>query len=368
MKILHTEASNGWGGQEMRILSETLELRKKGYEIIWAIEPGGELLEIAKKHHILAYQVPFQWLKAPYTIFLLIWIMMKHKIDIVNTHSSLDAWLAGLAAKIMGKKVIRTRHLSNVIKTGLNSVILYKWLADFVVTTCKETERTILEQAKLPSGKCRSIPTGVNPLQCKVSQEEAESFREKYGIAPDDVLVGTLCILRSWKGIEDLLKAAKILKQEKKLRWIIVGDGPIKDRLEKKAEELDVLDKVSFIGFISPPYQALLAMDIFMLLSTRSEGISQAMLQAAFLGKPLVATPTGGLKEVCLHEYNGLQVSPFNADEVAMAVQQLAQNKELRDRLGHNAKQLVEDKFLLSKTIDDMEQIYDVLAKKVDVR
>ena len=102
---------------------------------------------------------------------------------------------------------------------------------------------------------------------------------------------------------------------------------------------------------------AISALDVFTLLSTAHEGVSQASLQAAYLQKPLIATPTGGLKEVCIDKLTGIQVPVFSPDRVSEAILKLFSSKELRETYANNAKKLAK-RFSYEKMIDQMEKVY----------
>src|ERR1700733_8442991 len=147
MRLLHTESSRGWGGQEIRILREAEGMRARGHEVILAVNSGGGLIPRAREAGFIVYELPFKRFSALKTIYALVRICKAHNIDLINTHSSLDAWLGGIAARIANKKIIRTRHLSTAIRKGLNSRLLYKSLADFVVTTSSPILQTIGKQA-----------------------------------------------------------------------------------------------------------------------------------------------------------------------------------------------------------------------------
>lgn len=354
MNILHLEASAGWGGQEIRILREAEGMRERGHTIILAVTKNGGLVSRAQAAGFTVYEVNFKRPSWPITLFRLLFIMRKHKIDIVNTHSSLDSWIGGIAGRLSQRLIVRTRHLSTAIKPGFNSRFLYGKLADFIVTTCSSILPMIAKQSGKPLELCRSIATGVDPKQ--IDPGEPETFRRQWNIAPDDFLVGTACFMRSWKGIDDLLKAADILRGYPKLKWIIIGGGHAA-RHHKFAAELK-LENVIFTGHLDHPFPAIAALDLFALLSTAHEGVSQAILQAAYLGKPLLSTRTGGLAEVCIDGQTGFNVSPFSPKEVADAVMKLKENNSLRNRFGKNAKQLVLDQFTLTHTLDQMEDVY----------
>lgn len=363
MRILHTESSHGWGGQEIRILREAEGMRKRGHEVILAVHSGGGLVPRAREAGFVVYELSFTKTSALKTIFTLVHLCKVHQIDVVNTHSSLDAWIGGIAARIAKKKIIRTRHLSTPIRKGINSYLLYRGLADFVVTTSSPPLLAISKQAKLKSFQLQCIPTGVDPSLLKVDPLKAAEFRASMGVGPSDILVGTVCFVRSWKGILDLLMAAVLLKNRKEIKWVIVGGGHVDD-YRSKIPELGLEGVVSFTGHLESPYAAIRAMDIFTLLSTAHEGVSQASLQAAFLERPLITTTVGGLPEVCLEGKTGLIVPPFSPEAVAQAVTQLVDHPVLRTQLGSQAKQLVESKFTMQHTLDAMEEIY----AKIDSR
>ncbi len=360
MRILHTESSRGWGGQEIRILREAEGMRQRGHEVIFAVNMGGALIQRARDAGFLVYELRFTKVSAVKTIYALTQICKAHQVDIINTHSSLDAWLGGIAARIAKKKIIRTRHLSTPIRKGLNSRLLYHRLADFIVTTSSAILPTIGKQAKLPSIRLQCIPTGIDPQVLKADPLKAAEFRASLGVGASDILVGTMCVVRSWKGILDFLKAAQLLKDRKEIKWVIVGGGHIDD-YRANIPQMGLEGIVTFTGHLEAPYSAIRAMDVFALLSTGNEGVSQATLQAAYLGRPLVTTTVGGLPEVCLNEQTGLIVPPFSPDSVAKAVARLVDHPHLRTQFGSQAKQLVEKQFTLTHTLDAMEKVYELL-------
>ena len=360
MIILHLEASAGWGGQEIRILREAEGMRKRGHTVILAVTKGGKLVKHGREAGFIVYQLNFRrpaWLAC---LLRLVWIIAKHRVDLINTHSSLDSWIGGIAGRFTRRLIVRTRHLSTPIKPGFNSRFLYGTLADFVVTTCSSILPMIANQSGKEYSKCRSIATGVDPRKIEVLPGDAARFREKMGILPEDFLVGTACFMRSWKGVDDLLKAADLLREVPRLKWVVIGGGHA-ERHIRFAEELK-LKNVLFTGHLESPFAALAALDVFTLLSTAHEGVSQAILQAAYLGKPLLSTQTGGLAEVCIDQQTGFNVPPFSPNEVAAAVIRLKENGDLREQFGKRARLLVLNKFTLDHTLDQMEGVYQLLG------
>lgn len=357
MKILHTESSSGWGGQEIRILREAEGMRKRGHEIFFAVQTKGSLIERAREKGFVVYEIPFQKKKIFTTLPSLVEIIKNEKIDIVNTHSSLDSWLGGIAGKIARKKVIRTRHLSTPIRKGLNSYLLYNLLANQVATTSSAIIPTLLSQARLPAHRIRCVPTGIEPKEIHFDSKKTQEFRDSLQLKPSDILIGCTCFVRSWKGIEDFLQAALLLKEHTSLKWVVIGGGYWEKYLPL-VSKLGLEGIVTFTGHLEDPFSAMNALDIFVLLSTAHEGISQASLQAAYLGKPLITTSVGGLPEVCIHQQTGWLVPPHSPSHVAEAVLSLSLNQEMREQLGQSAQELVLKKFLFHQTLDAMEGLY----------
>lgn len=367
MRILHLESSPGWGGQEIRSYKEAEGLRKRGYNIFFAIEKNGGLVNRLKEAGFKVYEIRFKKIFWPLTIFQLIWIIIKNKIEIVNTHSSNDSWLGGVAARITRRKIIRTRHLSTPIRPGINSYLLYNFFSDFVITTCQSIVETICSQSRKGKNLCLSIPTGVDIDNIVYDEKKTKAFREQLGILETDFLVGTACFMRSWKGIDDFLEAANLLRHEKSIKWMIIGGGHA-EKYIKKAKDLYLEEKVFFTGHLETPFTALASLNVFTLLSTAHEGVSQASLQAGFLKKPIIGTTTGGIKEICIDNRTGILVPVFSPDKVKEAVLTLKNNPERCKDMGERARELVLSKFTYSCMLDSLEKVYSLLLGKKYVR
>lgn len=360
--ILHLESSLGWGGQEIRTLKEAIGLKKRGYNVFFATNKNANLAKRAKKAgfevFIINYKKAF-WIK---TFFSLINIIKKNKIDLIISHSSEDAWIGGGVAKFLKIPILRMRHLSTKVKKGLNSKILYNYLADFIICTCQDAALKIAKQSGKNEKFCISIPTGVEE-NIFVDHQKVKIFKKEYNLS-NYFLVGTMCFMRSWKGVDDFLYAADLLKNDKDIKFIIIGKGH-DEKYKNLAKKLN-LQNVIFTGHLEDPFSVLFSLDIFLLLSTAHEGVSQASLQAAFLEKPLITTSVGGLKEICIDGKSGFIVNPFSPKEVVEKILLLKKDREKRLLFGKNAKKIVLKKFTFEKMLDQIERAYQTLQKNKD--
>lgn len=356
MKVLHTEASIGWGGQEMRTLKESIGMREKGHGIILAVQKKGGLVKQAQKEGFKVYELQFSKKRAFLLIPEIVSILRREKIDLVNTHSSIDGWLAGIAARLCSVPVIRTRHLSTKIKPGWNSYFLYNKLADYVMTTCAEIVPMIQTQAKMKPEKVLSVPTGINVQSILEKKDNSHSFRKSMNLSDKDFVIGMVCFMRSWKGVDDFIDAARLSKDIPHLKWVIIGGGH-QEKYIQRAKELR-LDNLLFTGHLEDPFPAISAIDVFCLLSTAHEGVSQASLQAALFEKPLITTSTGGLKEVCIDKKTGIRVPNYSPKKVLEAALYLQKNSDEAKQMGQRAKSLVEENFSYENMLERVSEIY----------
>ena len=133
--ILHTEWSSGWGGQEMRIVAEAAAFRDRGYSMTMACQPDSQIFRRAQEAGIPVIAFPMKKGLRISTVLRARRLLREHAFDIVHTHSSVDGWNFGLAARLAGVPVVRSRHLSTPIRQSWSSSLVYMKLADRVITS-----------------------------------------------------------------------------------------------------------------------------------------------------------------------------------------------------------------------------------------
>ena len=350
MRLIHTEASLGWGGQEMRILREAVAMREKGHQIFFITANQAQLAKKAREKNFKVYTIPFKRHYLPLTVFMLAAIYLYTRADLINTHSSWDSWVGGLTARALFRKVIRTRHLSTRLRNDFQTKFLYTKIPNGIATTCEEVAKTLRTNFNLTSDFCRSIPTGVDTSHLLPTPRSLTS-QPKF-------IIGTACIFRSWKGLTTLLKAFSLMEEKSDIILFFIGDGPMRPILQKEVIDLRLKDKVYFTGFLDNPLPAIATLDVFCLLSTAHEGVSQALLQAAHLGKPLITTPISGSQEVCLNGKTGFVVPYDDPYTTKDALLYLKNDPALREKLGLAAKSHVQSKFTWEHTVNDMEKMF----------
>ena len=299
IRVLHTEWSNGWGGQEIRIINEMIAVREEGVDVFLACRDDSVIKKKALENNIKVFTLPFRGNVDFKTLFGLNKIIKAYSIDIVNTHSGKDTWVGGLAAKLAGIKFIRTRHLSNRISPARTNFI--NELADYIFTTGESVRDDMIKYNRIQSHKIQSIPTGIDSSIFNPDKYDIAECRKQFNLRDDDIVIGILAVLRQFKRHDLFLHMAKaIIKKysNKKFVFIIAGDGPQKNSIKKIINDLNLTPHVKFLGHVNNVSEFLSALDILVLSSDSKEGVPQSVIQGLFMNKPVVATNSGSTKDL----------------------------------------------------------------------
>ncbi len=356
MNIVHTEASCGWGGQEIRILEESRGLIERGHAV-WVLCPAeSRIYEEGPKRGVPTIALPIGRKNLKGLLALRRWLK-QNPVDVINTHSSTDSWLAALACQTLRSPppIIRTRHISSPIPNNWASRWLYTKAVRHVVTTGEALRQQVIEQTGADPARVTSVPTGIDPERFKPGNKQ--DARRMLGLDPDSHYIGIVATLRSWKGHLYLLEAFAQLNAPG-WKLLIVGDGPYRNVLDKKAEDLELNGKVIFAGQQRNPEDWMQAMDLFVLPSYANEGVPQAILQAMFTGLPIVTTPVGAILEAVRDGESGLVVQPKDAVALATAVSRLTMKADLATHLGATARTIAVKRFSREALLDSMEKIF----------
>lgn len=355
LRIVHTESSLGWGGQEMRILAEAQGMIRRGHAVMLLCAPGARIHAEAPNWGVPAVALPIEKKRWRGLRALMDWFR-ANACDVVCTHSSTDSWLAALALFALGRpsRLVRMRHISAPVPRGPLSRWLYMRAAERVVTTGEALRRALVETNGFDGKRIESVPTGVDAGRFRPGERKAS--RARFGLPQDRMLVGIVATLRSWKGHLYLIDAMTQLPESVEL--VIVGDGPMRGVLEEKIASLPLRGRVRMQGEQADVLPWLRALDIFALPSYANEGVPQALIQAMLVELPCVTTAVGGIPELAEHERTALLVPPRDPRALAAALERLSGNEGLRRELGEAARKHCVEGYSYSRMLERMETIY----------
>ena len=357
-RIAHSEASLGWGGQEHRILAEINGFRRRGSDV-WLIAPSNsELFQRAEKAGVpvLAQRFDQRYL-LPFHALRLAWWLHRHRIEIVNPHSSRDGWLLTIGARIARVPlIIRSRHFDVPIPNKSISRLMYKEWSHHIITTSPKITNTLVTTFDLPLDEVSTIPTGVD-LQ-RFGPVGARATLPLPALPLGTPIVGMITVIRFAKGIHVLAEATKILREQGlRIHCVIVGDGPARAFVEEHIIKFGVQDQFTLTGHREDVPEIMRALDIVAIPSFH-EAIPQSGLQALASGVPVVATNVGGIPSIVRHGETGRLIPPQDALALASAIRETLEQKSQTQTMCQAGQQFIRSQHSLENMLDRLNAIY----------
>ncbi len=352
MRVLHTEWSDGWGGQEIRVVSEMTGLSARGHDLTLVTRRQCKLARPASEGGIRVQYLPFQRAFDFKSIVRLSQSLRRERVQVVNTHSGVDSWVGSLAARLAGTPVlVRTRHVNIPVKRHLLNFV--HALPDCIIT-CGEAIRENLVRSGFSPDRIANIPTGVD-LEKLAPRRDRDAVRASLGVPPGAFIILMVGILRRVKSHETAFAAIQqVRKIVPDVRLLLAGDGPLDGHLRKAAAEMGLQAAVQFLGFRDDVADLLLAADLFLLTST-SEGVPQSVAQALALGRPVVASNVGGVPELIQHQRTGLLFPAGDAAAAAALIRRVMADPSEARKLGETGQAHVRASFSRDAMVGKVE-------------
>jgi glycosyltransferase involved in cell wall biosynthesis len=372
------------GGAERQALKLARKLQENGVSVtvvagLWEWgQPGREVMHGIPVHrHFTAWGMfnikGFRRFGQYFYLLSLFLYLIHHRndYDLIHCHSA----QFGASVVILAGQLLHKRILVRVMASGAfgdiqrlreeRSIWGTGWMlsklkgADCVVALNRQVVDELIEIGVTPERIAR-IPNGVEIEQIG-RKANYELWRE--------VTVIFVGRLHPQKGVDILLSAFKQVQEElPQFSWCLrlVGEGELRNGLEAMAHQLAVDRAVEFLGQVDDPFLLLGQSDIFVLPS-RSEGMSNALLEAMAHGLPCIVTDVAGNNEVIRHNENGMVVQPEDDDSLAAAIVSLAMDHDLRERLGQEAFRTVQEGYSLDSAANQYIALYaDLLGSGTD--
>jgi glycosyltransferase involved in cell wall biosynthesis len=359
--ILHTESSQGWGGQERRTIRELTSLSRERFRPLLACRPGSKIGEKALARGLEVEYVNIRGNFDPIAVVHFMKLYRRCSVDIVHTHSTADSWSASTAGKLSPRRpvVVRTRHLS----CSFNNRMIYNFMADQVITVGESTRQYMIQEKGIDEHRVLTIPTGVDLAEFD-PERIRENLRAELGIDPDAPVLGTIAVLRNLKGHRYLLAGTQeIVRSCPRAKLLLVGEGPQEKNLRRLIAEYGISSAVIMPGFREDIPRVLNTLDVFVFPSLQ-EALGTAVLEAMAMKKPVVATRVGGIPEVVQEGDTGYLVEPGNPGAIAEKVIPLLQDKDLGRKMGIQGRRTVEAHYDNRLMVQRIEQLYQRLMEK----
>ncbi len=355
LSIVHTESSLGWGGQEIRILSEAQGFLRRGHDVKLVCPPEARIFQEAPKWGVPAVPLPIAKKRIIGLKYLVHWLA-DNRPHVVSTHSSTDTWLSALALLVLGRPfpLVRTRHISAPVPRNFLSRWLYTRATTRIVTAGEALKRELIERNGIPPQRLDSVPTGIDAGRFRPGDRDAA--RRLLDLPLEKKLVGIVATLRSWKGHRYLIDAVAALPAEVGL--VIVGDGPMREALQSLIIKKNIQGRAWLAGNQADVVPWLQALDVFALPSYANEGVPQALVQAMLTGLPCVTTAVGSIAEVAIPDRTALVVPARDAEGLRASIEKILADEALKGRLGEAARKHCAANYSYEIMLDRMEMIY----------
>jgi glycosyltransferase involved in cell wall biosynthesis len=350
LRILHSESSNGWGGQEHRTFKEMLALRERGHALELVCVPGARLGERLSAEGFRVHYVPMRSGVDVSAVATIRRLLRQGRFDVLNTHSGRDSLLGGAAARLAGTPlIVRTRHLA----LAITSRATYTWLPHKVVAVSQSVRRYLVSEG-VPEKDVVTIYTGV----ARPQPPGCSSLRAELGLDERAVIAGTVAILRDKKGHPDLIRVAMpLIEQRPQLHFVFAGDGPLFDQIRAQVVAQGLAGHIHLLGLRRDIPNVLAGFDLFV-LPTHQEALGTSFIEAMAAGLPVIGTAVDGVPEVIDDGVNGLLIPAHDEAALARALLRVVDAPEERRRMGDAGLQTTRTRFSIDTMANEMAAFY----------
>ena len=362
--VVHVAESAGWAGGERYLLALATEVDRKRFKLSVIVPDDGPLVERLHALDVETCRVPLNdRLVSPRAFLALVRALQRLRPVIVHSHGARSNVYARLAARYAGVPV--------VVSTVHNSLFDYEvagWrralyvlaeritspLADRIVAVSQAIARDLVDRYRIEAGRTVVVHNGIDAWAFRPTRDSA-SLRAEMRVPRGGRVVVMAGRMTPQKGWDVLFEAAARLSSVRDdLFWLLVGDGPLRPALTRRAGELGV--RACFAGARADMADVLGCADV-VVLASRSEGLPFTLLEAMALGKPVVATRVGGVPEVVEDGLSGRLVPPEDPAALASAVAAVLDAPDAV-AMGARGRARVQTAFTLDAMVRGIERVY----------
>ena len=391
IKVLHLITRLDKGGSAENTLLTVLGLNKNRYEVLLAkgsstesqMSPQERMevhrsMRAAQSAGVRVITIPGLLRRiAPlydfFSFLKVLRVIRREKPKIVHTHTS-KAGVVGRVAAFMAKTpvIVHTPH-GHIFYGYFGRVTtcifihIEKLLAKITDKIITLTNREGIDHVRfkiVSPEKFITIHSGVDIQRFITTKSEADSLKRSFGMGAESLVVGTVGRLVPIKGHEYLVEAApKILKEVPGVKFVLVGDGYLRPKLERLTYALNVQDAFLFLDWRSDIPKIMSMFDLFAFPSL-NEGMGKVLIEAMAAGKPIVASNAGGIPDLVMDGDNGLLVPPKNSDQLAEAIIKLLRDDRRRIEMGNRGKVMAR-RYSAESMVKKIDALYMELLTKI---
>ena len=344
------------GGAERQVVGLAVTLGRRGYEVVVACSVAGELASLLEEAGVPVRPLMGRLVKrrvSPRYALRLGRLMRGERFDLVHAHIYASAAAAALAALGTGLPLVITEHTEGTWQ-GWRARWVSRWVyrrVERLIAVSASIRRRLLERDGVHPDLITIVPNAVTSPPEPRPDSLPPGLRESS-------LVGTVARLQPEKGIESFLNAAaRIAPLFPMARFVIVGDGPLREELAALAEDLGLGDRLHFLGFRPDASAVMGSLDVLVVPSL-TEGSPLVTLEAMSAGIPIIASAVGGIPDQVLHGRDGLLVPPGDPGAIAEALISLLRDSARARRLGEAGRRRAASLYSHETMVQQIEAVY----------
>jgi glycosyltransferase involved in cell wall biosynthesis len=364
-KLLFVIDSLEYGGGERGFVQLAAGLRGR-YQVFVAAMHGGRFEREVKELGIRFYPVNMSRRLSLKPIRQIKEIIRNNKIDLVHSQGARADFFARIAGRLAGVPYIICTIQMPV--EGFDVRLLQKKIYRFIdhlteryvecfIVVSDLLRQMLMERRGIAAGQVVRVYNGIELSQYHPDAQYGE-LRSEWEISQEVPLIGAIGRMVWQKGFNYFIEAIpEIVRHMPDARFLLVGDGPLRESLAALSKELGVRDNVIFTGFRSDIKEILSAIDILVIPSLL-EGFPMIILEAMAMAKPIVATNIDGITEQITDGVNGILVPPKDPSALSKAIIQVLSDKKLARSMALAARKRVEQEFSVEKMVAETEKVY----------
>jgi glycosyltransferase involved in cell wall biosynthesis len=387
VKILRVIARLNMGGPALHVAYLTAGLRERGYDttlVAGTLARGEDSMAfVAEGLDVPVVGIPelgreISPVRDLLATVRLAALIRRERPQILHTHTAKAGTVGRVAALLAGRArppiVVHTFH-GHVLYGYFGPLrsrffrLLERWLARHttaLVAVSPQVRDDLVSLGVAPADKFVVVRLGIE-LDERVggNSDSRDEMRRYLGISSTRFAVGWVGRMTAVKRTDDVLDAFKQLQEHGVAATLcLVGDGPDRPGLERRAHELGIMRDTLFLGYqedVGPLYAAFDAL----MLPSGNEGTPVSVIEALAAGTPVVATRVGGVPDVVRDGEDGFLVEPGASDELAARLAELARDPALRDRFGAAGRARVLPRYAVDRLVDDIDRLYRSLLASI---
>jgi len=366
MYSLHIDTARTWRGGQNQVLLTVLGMRALGHRTMLVAHPAGELRQRAREGLELLPLTPRTEMDLS-AAWRLARVIAQERPDVIHAHDPHGVAMAALALSMSTSSakppLIAARRVDFRLRGNALSRWKYRQVDCFICAS--ECIRRMLLGDGVDEGRAVTVHEGID-LE-RVAAAPAADLHGEFWLPRDSPIVGNVAALVPHKGQRHLIDAAALVVQKvPDARFVIAGEGELRESLERQIKDLALEKHVLLVGFRPDALSVHKGFDIFV-MSSVTEGLGTSLLDAMACGRPIVATTAGGIPEVVVNNQTGILVPPRDHEALARALVALLRDERAQEVMGAQGLLRVRERFTAERMVQETLGVYRRVAEHAQV-